>query len=86
MEWYAANNIYVMPKDKNSPNTPEPLQIEKYWAIVKRNHNKRRQIVVNEMQLEANIRNIRFSNEESDQLRCAKLELNGRLDTFHSLN
>ena len=37
MEWYAVNNVQVVPKDKNPRNTPELRPIEKYWAIVKRN-------------------------------------------------
>lgn len=37
MEWYAANNVKVVPKEKNSANTPVLCLIEKYWDIVKQN-------------------------------------------------
>ena len=52
MEWYAANNVQVVPKD----NTPELRLIEKYWAIVKRNRKKTQKAVMNEKQFKANWR------------------------------
>lgn len=39
-EWYAGNNINIVPKDCNPPNVPELRPIERYWAIVKRNLGK----------------------------------------------
>ena len=56
MEWYAANNVQVVPKDKNPPNTPELRPIEKYWAIVKRNLKKAQKAVMSEKQFKANWR------------------------------
>ena len=54
MEWYAANNVQVVPKDKNPPNTPELRPIEKYWAIVKRNLKKTKKTAKDEQQFKAN--------------------------------
>lgn len=34
-EWYIKNNVAVVPKDMNPPNTPEARPIEQYWSIVK---------------------------------------------------
>ncbi|XP_062556996.1 uncharacterized protein LOC134221839 [Armigeres subalbatus] len=54
MEWYAANNVQVVPKDKNPPNTPELRPIVKYWAIVKRNLKKTNKTAKDEQQFKAN--------------------------------
>ena len=56
MEWYAANNVQVVPKDKNPPNTPELRPIEKYWAIVKRTLKKAQKAVMSETQFKVNWR------------------------------
>ena len=56
MEWYAVNNVQVVPKDKNPPNTPELRPIEKYWAIVKRHLKKTQKAVMSEKQFKANWR------------------------------
>ena len=53
MEWYAANNVQVVPKDKNPPNTPVLRPIEKYWAIVKRNLKKTKKTAEDEQQFKA---------------------------------
>lgn len=56
MEWYAAKNVQVVPKDKNPPNTPELRPIEKYWAIVKQNLKKTQKTVSSEKQFKVNWR------------------------------
>ena len=56
MDWYAANNVQVVPKDKNPPNTPELGSIEKYWAYVKRNLKKTQKAVMSEKQFKTNWR------------------------------
>ncbi|XP_065074579.1 UPF0047 protein YjbQ-like [Ochlerotatus camptorhynchus] len=55
-ERYTVNNVQVVPKDKNPPNTPELHPIEKYWAIVKRNLEKTQKTVGHEKQLKENWR------------------------------
>lgn len=41
MAWYASSNVDVVPKNMNPPNTPELRNIEKYWALLKREVKKR---------------------------------------------
>lgn len=48
MDWYSQNNIQVISKEMNPPNTPELRPIERYWAIVKRNFKRTRYSIKNE--------------------------------------
>lgn len=34
-EWYHNNNVAIVPKDCNPPNSPELRPIEEYWSIIK---------------------------------------------------
>ena len=67
MEWYAANNVQVMPKDKNPRNTPELRPIEKYWVIVKRNLKKIQKAVMREKTVQGKLA---FCGEQSGQGDC----------------
>lgn len=56
IEWYEANNVVVVPKDHNPPNSPELRPIERYWALVKRNLKKTNKSMENEQQFKSNWR------------------------------
>lgn len=51
MEWYEANDVNVVPKDLNPPNSPELRPIEKFWAIMKTQLRKHPKIIENELEL-----------------------------------
>lgn len=36
MECYTLNNVRVVPKDMNPPNSPELRPVETFWAMVKK--------------------------------------------------
>lgn len=36
VEWYEQNNVRLVPREANPPNSPELRPIERYWALVKK--------------------------------------------------
>ena len=54
IKWYDANNVVVVPKDHNPPNSAELRPIERYWALVKRILKKINKPMENEQQFKSN--------------------------------
>lgn len=47
MEWYHKNEVSVVPKYANPPNTPHLRPIERYWALIKYKLRKSQKIAKN---------------------------------------